>query len=99
MAIIASLCEAYHWTLEEAFKLTTPQIILLSHISSEQAKKYRSNSSNKRFDYTQNINPDRLVDNKTLDPVVYRGQKLSEVSKDFDKLVSYLSPLTNINAM
>lgn len=29
--IASSLCEAYHWTLEDVRKLTLPQIILMNH--------------------------------------------------------------------
>jgi hypothetical protein len=31
--VVSSLCEAYHWTLAEAMKLTMPQIIMLNHAS------------------------------------------------------------------
>lgn len=31
--MIDSLCQCYHWSLEEAMKLTMPQIIMLQHAS------------------------------------------------------------------
>jgi hypothetical protein len=31
--MIESLCQAYHWPLEVAMKLTTPQTIMLNHAS------------------------------------------------------------------
>jgi hypothetical protein len=31
LIVLASLCEAYGWTLPEAMQLTLPQIILLNH--------------------------------------------------------------------
>lgn len=31
LIVLASLCEAYGWTLQEAMQLTLPQIILLNH--------------------------------------------------------------------
>ena len=98
--MISSLCEAYHWTVEEAFKLTTPQIILLCHASSEQYKRIKSKYPAKEYDYsTGTSNSDRLVDRTDLDPIIYKGKKLSEVANDSEMLVRYLSPLTNVNAM
>jgi hypothetical protein len=31
LLMISSLCEAYHWTYEEAMRRTLPQIIMLNH--------------------------------------------------------------------
>ena len=99
--MIGSLCEAYHWTLDEAFKLTTPQIILLCHVSSEQAKKYKLQSPKSNYDYSGSKG-DRLVDNKEMDPTVYGGKKLSELRDgdwETNGFLRYLAPLTNVNAL
>lgn len=98
--MIGSLCEAYHWTIDEAFKLTTPQIILLCHYSSEQAKKFKSKTSN-NYDYSGSKS-DRLVDNKEIDPVIYGGKKLSEMTSgdwETNGFLRYLAPLSNVNAL
>jgi hypothetical protein len=31
MLLVASLCEGYHWTLDEAMSITMPQAIMLNH--------------------------------------------------------------------
>ena len=101
--MISSLCEAYHWTVEEAFKLTTPQIVLLCHASSEHAKKLKSKYSDNKYDHSNSNNKsDRLVDRKGMDPVIWKGKTLSEVTNSTDwenTLIPYLSGLTNINAL
>lgn len=100
--MIGSLCEAYHWTVEEAFKLTTPQIILLCHYSSESAKRFKSKTSGGEYDYSRSSQSNRLVDNKDYNPKIYGGKTLNEM-KDGDwetnGMLNYLGILTNLDAM
>lgn len=42
MILIGGLCEAYHWTVQDAMKLTMPQIIMLNHaawVNKERAER------------------------------------------------------------
>lgn len=43
--MIDSLCQCYHWSLEEAMKLTMPQIIMLQHASHINMKRMEARRS------------------------------------------------------
>jgi hypothetical protein len=67
--MIASLCENYHWTLNEAMSVTLPQMILLGHASHINYERMTANSEKK----------DK---HKASDAVIINGKKLSEMNSD-----------------
>ena len=98
--MVAALAEAYHWPLDSIKKLTMPQIIMLTHAAKVNHDRWDRN----REDSTSKTSRPRVKDNfkgsKKEDPVVNKkGERLSSLAKDFDRLVKYLAPLTNVEAM
>ena len=92
--MVAALAEAYHWPIDYIMKLTVPKIIMLTHGAKNNHKKYED-------DYDSD-SPRVRVNKKTKkeDPVINtNGDRLSSISTNFEKLVSYLAPLTSVQAM
>lgn len=79
--MIDSLCQAYHWTVDEAFRMTMPQILMLNHAA-------RVNHDR----MMENMDKDRKVKDKEdmeakkrdeRDPILPQyGKRLSECTSD-----------------
>lgn len=66
--MVDQLCQGYHWTLDEAMRLTMPQIIMLSHASSVNMKR-------------AGLNTTVSVDQDDEDPTVMVGGISKQLSK------------------
>lgn len=74
--LLSSLCEAYHWTVAEACKLTIPQILMLNH-----AAWVNHENSERKYNAKKPKNVDPLVSAEE--------QRLNEMSPD--QLTRYMS--------
>jgi hypothetical protein len=72
--MVHSLCSSYHWTYDQAMKMTLPQIILLNHAASVVGE--RTSRRYKKIGGST-VSED---DNLALDPAVWRGKKLSQLN-------------------
>jgi hypothetical protein len=95
--MVDSLAQGYHWTLDEVFKLTMPQIILMSHAAHINSKRMdeRIERDREKDEYGSPggyISPTPRKSRKSnFDPVVMDdGERMSDLVEDFDKLAHYL---------
>jgi hypothetical protein len=74
--MIDGLCQAYHWTLPEAMKLTLPQILLFNHAASVNGRRMdNKQEARKKQDETSKSRNEK-------DPIVYNGKRLSQLTDD-----------------
>lgn len=71
--MIESMCQSYHWTLDEAMRLTVPQIIMLGHAANVNFKR---SGMDKHSSLTSSAASDDFVE------VNGRSKRLSEMTSE-----------------
>jgi len=67
--MIDGLCQGYHWTFDEAFKMTMPQIIMLNHAAYVNGERMRAKW-------------DKPEDDEPVSQVVMNGKTVEELNED-----------------
>lgn len=74
--LLDNLCQAYHWTLDEAMRLTVPQILMLSHAAKVNYDRLQ-----------ERVERDKVADKEKKeldrkDPVMANGKRMSDCTMD-----------------
>jgi hypothetical protein len=89
LLLIDNLCQAYHWTIGEAFRLTLPQIIMLNH-----AAKVNHDRMMERMDQDKAVKDKKDEEQRKkdkLDPVIPTlGKRMSECNSE--EIASQFAP-------
>lgn len=79
--LIDSLCQAYHWTLPDAFRLTLPQVLMLNHAAKVNGLRMDEQIERKKVDREKEEAEQKKRDER--DPIIpHLGKRISECTSD-----------------